>query len=213
VVARLKGAAIWHPLIPMRSRRIPIAAALTTLVAVIAVGLVQLGGAGESTTAPLKLTPAQIQARLAGSPAELARLHEQGGELLGGGEHALEARVAALKGYPVVIDKWASWCQSCRAEIGAFQRASLAFGRSVAFIGIDSGDTSRADGERMLRSLPLSYPSYYDPSGQLGEAITDSSFVPVTVFYNRRGGEYIQQGAFPSAAKLERAVRRYALEV
>jgi hypothetical protein len=57
----------------------------------------------------------------------------------------------------------------------------------------------------------VSYPSYFDGSGQAGLAITDSSFTPVTVFFNRRGGEYIHQGPYLQAAKLERDVERYAL--
>jgi cytochrome c biogenesis protein CcmG/thiol:disulfide interchange protein DsbE len=111
----------------------------------------------------------------------------------------------------VVINKWASWCEPCRAESGVFQRASVSMGREVAFIGLDSGDPSRADALGFLRTFPLSYPSYYDHSGQLGAAITDSSFTPVTVFYNRTGGHYISQGPYLSVAKLERDIRRYAL--
>jgi hypothetical protein len=84
-------------------------------------------------------------------------------------------------------------------------------GRSVAFIGLDSGDSARAPALRFMRSFPLSYPSYYDAGGRLGARITDSSFTPVTVFYDRHGGEYIHQGPYPSAAKLERDVERYAL--
>jgi hypothetical protein len=42
--------------------------------------------------------------------------------------------------------------------------------------------------------------------------VTGSSFTPVTVFFNRHGGEYIRQGPYPSSAKLEQDVRRYALE-
>ena len=42
-------------------------------------------------------------------------------------------------------------------------------------------------------------------------AITDSSFTPVTVFYDRAGGRYIRQGPYLSVAKLEADVRRYAL--
>jgi hypothetical protein len=57
----------------------------------------------------------------------------------------------------------------------------------------------------------VSYPSYYDPSGQIGVEITDSAFIPTTVFYNRRGEKDIHQGAYPSTAKLESDVQRYAL--
>src|SRR4029077_11468237 len=88
---------------------------------------------------------------------------------------------------------------------------SVALGRQVAFIGIDSGDTSASDARAFLRSFPVSYPSYYDPSGEAGSAIADSSFTPVTVFYDVRGGQYVHQGPYPSRAKLERDVRRYAL--
>jgi hypothetical protein len=81
----------------------------------------------------------------------------------------------------------------------------------VAFIGIDSGESGRSEARSFLRSHPVSYPSYYDPSGTAGQAITDSSFTPVTVFYDRRGRQFIHQGPYPSAAKLEADVRRYAL--
>ena len=84
-----------------------------------------------------------MQAQLAGSPAPLAALHAQANELLGGGRRALRARLAALHGWPIVINKWASWCEPCKAEFGVFQRVSLKLGRRVAFIGIDSGDTAR----------------------------------------------------------------------
>lgn len=160
----------------------------------------------------MRLTASQMQAQLAHSPAPLAMLHAQANELLGGGARALRARLAELRGWPIVINKWASWCEPCKEEFGAFQRVSLDLGRRVAFIGIDSGDSARADPLRFLRSFPLSYPSYYDSSGQLGVEATDSTNTPVTVFYDRRGGEYIHQGAYPSAAKLQRDVERYALD-
>ena len=124
----------------------------------------------------------------------------------------MRARLAALRGYPVVVNKWASWCVPCRSEFGAFQRVSVAQGRQVAFIGIDSADTGRDGALAFLRSFPVSYPSYYDKSGQAGSAITDSTFTPVTVFYDRRGEEYIRQGPYLSPAKLEQDVRRYALD-
>jgi cytochrome c biogenesis protein CcmG, thiol:disulfide interchange protein DsbE len=198
----------------MPTRRLLALASGLVLAAVLAVGLVQLAASPSSshTLAPAPLTPAQTQALLAGSPPLLASLHAQADELLGGGARALRARLAALRGWPVVINKWASWCEPCKEEFPVFERASANLGRRVAFIGIDSGDTGRAEPLKFLRTHPVSYPSYYDPSGQIGVEVSDSSFVPTTVFYNRRGERnYIRQGAYPSVAKLERDIERYAV--
>jgi thiol-disulfide isomerase/thioredoxin len=197
----------------MAAKRTPILALGAALIVLLVVGLIELAGSSTAPApAPVKLTLAQMRARLAGSPQPLAGLHAQAGELLAGGPSELRARLATLRGHPVVINKWASWCQPCRAEFAAFQHASLSQGRQVAFIGIDSGDSSRADAAAFLRAFPVSYPSYYDQSGRLGASVTYSTFTPVTVFYDRRGSQFIHQGPYLSPAKLERDVRRYALD-
>ncbi len=192
----------------MTPRRIALTAALLAVAAVVVVGLAELGGG--STATPSKMTLAEMRAHLASSPPPLAALHAQAAELLPGGLAALRARLTALRGTPVVVNKWASWCVPCRSEFGAFQRVSVARGRQVAFIGIDSGDHASA-ARAFLHSFPVSYPSYFDPGGQAGLAVTDSDFTPVTVFFNAGGGEYIHQGPYLQTAKLERDVERYAL--
>lgn len=182
------------------------------LLALIGVGVSELPGGTHTNGASAPLTPAQTSALLAGSPPALAALHAQAGEVLEGGASALHARLATLKDYPVVINKWASWCVPCKEEFGAFQRAAAVYGRRVAFIGIDSGDAARSDAVAFLKSFPVSYPSYYDRSGKLGEQLTDSSFTPVTVFIARDGKRYPRQGQYPSVAKLEQDIQQYALE-
>jgi cytochrome c biogenesis protein CcmG/thiol:disulfide interchange protein DsbE len=196
----------------MNQARIVIGAGGVALAALLVVGLIQLTRSSPvPASGPSRLTLSEMRASLGGSPAPLAALHAQASEILPGGLPALRSRLASLHGRPIVINKWASWCQPCRAEFGAFQRASVAEGREVAFLGIDSGDSSHADAVSFLRSFPVSYPSYYDANGQAGAAITDSTFTPVTVFYDRAGRQYIHQGPYASAARLERDVRRYAL--
>jgi cytochrome c biogenesis protein CcmG/thiol:disulfide interchange protein DsbE len=182
------------------------------VVAIVAIGVSKLPD-GSSTGAPggERLTGGRVNALLAGSPPPLEALHAQANALLGGGASALHARLAALAGYPVVIDKWASWCEPCRAEFGAFQQVAAEYGRRVAFIGIDSADSSRSDAAAFLKSFPVSYPSYYDQSGELGEQLTDSPSTPATVFIARDGHSFIWQGQFPSVGKLRHDVERYAL--
>ena len=194
----------------MTPKSLSITVAAAAVIAVLVVGLLQLS-ASPPPAAPSMLTLAQMRERLAGSPPALAALHAQASEIVSGGLPALRARLAALHGTPVVINKWASWCEPCREEFGAFQRVAVSGGHEVAFLGIDSSD-SRAHALAFLRSFPVSYPSFSDPGGQAGLAITDSTFTPVTVFVNRSGSRFIHQGPFLSVAKLEQAVRRYALD-
>jgi cytochrome c biogenesis protein CcmG, thiol:disulfide interchange protein DsbE len=189
--------------------------AIVTFVCLAALVLIGIGIAelphGSSEDSATRLTPVQAEALLADSPPPLAALHAQGSALLDGGRSALKARLASLKGYPVVINKWASWCVPCKEEFGAFQRVSAEYGRRVAFVGIDSEDPKREDARAFLKSFPVSYPSYYDPSGHLGAQVTDSSFIPVTVFVPLYGQPFIYQGQIPSVAKLRHDVERYAL--
>ena len=102
-------------------------------------------------------TRAQTSALLAGSPAPLAALHRQAGRLLGG-EPALAARLRALRGYPIVLNAWASWCPAAEAEWPLLAAAAARFGRRVAFVGVDALDTSTSGrhllADRQPRQLP-----------------------------------------------------------
>jgi cytochrome c biogenesis protein CcmG, thiol:disulfide interchange protein DsbE len=197
----------------MTPRRTIVTLLSLALVVLVAIGITQLPSNSSSDGKDaIPLTAAQTSALLAGSPRPLATLHAQAGMLLEGGSPALHARLASLKDYPVVINKWASWCVPCQEESAAFKRVSAEYGARVAFIGIDSEDPHRANAAAFLKSFPVSYPSYYDKSGALGLQLTDSNFRPVTVFIPAHGQPYIREGEYPNAAKLERDVQRYALD-
>src|SRR5204863_9964663 len=99
---------------------------------------------------------------LAGAPKPLAQLYAQADQLLPGGADAFQQRLAELRGHPVVVNKWASWCGPCRGEMPWFQREAAANGKRIAFIGIDSRD-SEAAAKQFLSEFPVPYPSYTDP--------------------------------------------------
>lgn len=149
---------------------------------------------------------------LAGAPAPLAALHEQGGELLGGGLDAYRRRIAALRGYPVVVNVWASWCGPCRHEFPVLQDLSARYGKRVAFLGVDAEDSADA-AATFLRDEPVPYPSYSDPDEEIKDSLGATRGLPDTAFYDRRGElVYLKQGPYTDRAELAADLKRYALQ-
>jgi cytochrome c biogenesis protein CcmG, thiol:disulfide interchange protein DsbE len=156
-------------------------------------------------------TPAQARAELAGSPTTLASLHKQAAQLLEGGLEAYRARLATLRGRPIVVNAWASWCGPCKYEMPWFARAAVRFGRRVAFLGVNAGDLDRDDARAFLRTHYVPYPSYVDPHDQIAQEIGVRAGLPTTVFYGRDGKvAYVHQGQYRDEAALAADVRRYA---
>ena len=180
------------------------------LVAVIVIGLTQTTGTNSTPHNAAVSSSAQARA-LRGSPPPLQSLHADANRLLGGGTKAVETRLASLKGYPVIVNVWASWCGPCRYEFPFLQRVSVRYGTRVAFLGLNAGD-NEGDARRFLKKFPVSYPSYTDPNYKTVLALHAPQSLPSTLFFDRAGKvAFVHQGAYPTRAKLEDDVRRYAL--
>ncbi len=176
------------------------------LAAVLVVGLTQAGG-DSPKQAPFDLAKARRE--LAGAPAPLASLHEQSAQLLSGGRSAFRKRLAGLEGYPVVVNKWASWCAPCRTEFPIFQAQAVKTGKQVAFLGLNAGD-SRDPARRFLRASPLPFPSYVDPDEDIAKSIRAPANYPITVFFDERGTlVYAHQGGYRRESDLAADLKRY----
>lgn len=182
---------------------------LLVLTAVVTVGLTQADQGSDSVSDDAPFDLAQARRELAGAPVPLAALHRQSSRLLTGGEPAFRARLKSLRGHPVVINKWASWCGPCQAEFPAFQRLATERGKEVAFLGIDAGDTT-GEARTFLRDHPVPFPSYSDPDAKIARRHAPRAAFPTTVFLDERGRTtFIHQGGYATADDLAADIDRH----
>jgi cytochrome oxidase Cu insertion factor (SCO1/SenC/PrrC family)/thiol-disulfide isomerase/thioredoxin len=162
-----------------------------------------------TSQAPPGLTAAL--ARLVGSPPPLSLLHAQASRLIGD-QTALAQRIRALRGYPIVVNVWGSWCEPCQKEFPLFASAAATYGTNVAFIGADYNDQP-GDAEAFLRSHPVTYPSYTvsrDPLPSLWPGGIEGT--PTTIYINRAGRvSYVHTGQYLSQGSLDADIKAHAL--
>ncbi len=154
-------------------------------------------------------TSAYTRQQLASSPPALAALHRQAAQLLGSGP-TLAARLRSLRGYPVVLNVWASWCAPCRSEFPLLANASVTYGRRVAFLGADTEDQA-ANARSFLADHKVAYPSYQTSTEALS-SLAAFEGVPTTLFFDREGKlVYLHSGQYDAQGTLDRDVESYAL--
>ncbi|MGH2655759.1 MAG: TlpA family protein disulfide reductase [Actinomycetota bacterium] len=101
-----------------------------------------------------------------------------------GFEH-FQALLRELRGTPVVVNIWGSWCPPCFVEAPDLARVAREFEGRVQFLGVDILDDRRAAREFILR-FDWPYPSVFDPGGEIRDRL---GYIgqPITVIYDRRG--------------------------
>jgi cytochrome c biogenesis protein CcmG/thiol:disulfide interchange protein DsbE len=194
----------------MPRRRLLTVLGAVVVIAVVVVGLAQSGGSTKAPE-PDRFDLAAAQRSLAGAPAPLAALHGQANELIPTSKDKFAAVLDGLKGHPVVVNKWASWCAPCRGEFPVLQSTSVKYGKRVAFVGLDSKDNN-ADAKTFLGHFPVPYPSYVDRNARVAQDLEIGQFYPTTMFYDADGKmQYIHQGPYTSDDAFAADVERYAL--
>jgi cytochrome c biogenesis protein CcmG/thiol:disulfide interchange protein DsbE len=94
--------------------------------------------------------------------------------------------LASLRGKPVVLNFWASWCVPCKGEAKLLEQAWRQYRSSgVVFVGVDYHDVA-SDARTFLTHHGITYPTVQDGSGMIGDRYGLTG-VPETYFIDRRG--------------------------
>jgi thiol-disulfide isomerase/thioredoxin len=190
-------------------RNIAIGAGAVALVVAVVIGINQASDSGGSSSGNPESAALDYDKALADAPPKLAQLYDKGDALIPGGLDALQSQLAGVRGYPAVVNVWASWCGPCRFEFPYFQAAAAKSGDRVAFIGLDSEDSDAA-ARTFLDELPLPYPSVTDPDGDSRDEYELRGF-PATAFYDSKGQRvYVRPGPYRSADELAADIDKYA---
>ncbi len=71
-----------------------------------------------------------------------------------------------LRGKPVVINFWATWCYPCKAEHDLLQDAAMHYGDKVQFLGVIYQDRE-TNVRQYMHGRPDHYPQLFDPGSRV----------------------------------------------
>ena len=94
--------------------------------------------------------------------------------------------LSELRGTPVVLNFWASWCDPCRVEAPILERGWREYGpHGVLFVGLDMQDAPD-DARGFLRDFSITYPNVHE-AGKETARHYGATGLPETFFISARG--------------------------
>jgi len=121
--------------------------------------------------------------------------------------HAVQT--AELRGKPVVIAFWATWCRSCKTELDHLKTLRATYGEDRLRIMAVSLDDDRETLDLFLSTRTFPFPIYSDPQAAAASKFTDDTDqLPLTVVADAQGvARYVARDfAEGAAARLDAAV-------
>ena len=113
-----------------------------------------------------------------------------------------------LRGRPVILNFWASWCGPCVFEMPFMQEIHEAWSdKSLVLLAINIGE-SPSQVQKFMEEKQLSFPVLLDIDGQVGGQYSIRA-IPTTVFIDKDGIiQLMRIGAFPSKEALEKELSK-----
>ena len=116
--------------------------------------------------------------------------------------------LAQLRGKPVVVNIWASWCGPCIKEAPGLARVARDYEGRVQFVGVDVLD-QRGAAQAFIRKYGWKYPSVFDPTAAIRD---DLGFVgqPVTVVLDSSGKQVFAASGAVAESQLREELNKVA---
>jgi cytochrome c biogenesis protein CcmG, thiol:disulfide interchange protein DsbE len=150
---------------PIGSGRLLILVVLVVVAVVLPAGALLLGGGAPGTGAgpgaPPTSASTAVQTYPPGTPAKALRLPGLDGP---------QVDLAALRGRPVVVNFWATWCEPCVREFPLLRAAAAAHKADrLAVVGVLTGDRPGAARD-FVRAQRATWPVALDPEATTATA-------------------------------------------
>jgi len=114
--------------------------------------------------------------------------------------------LASLRGKPVVLNFWASWCYPCNKEAGTLEAASHDWAGKATFVGVDVREPT-GDARGFMRKYGLSYPLVHDNRDKMWPT-WGLAGLPETFFVDGRGRVVAHVIGQVSTADLRRGIEK-----
>lgn len=170
-------------------------------------GCTSLSGTGDQGFVSGDGTVSEVAAADRGAVVELTGPDLDGNQL----------DLADLRGKPVVVVVWGSWCTPCRAEAPDVVAAANELAGEAHVVGIDIRDPSVDQAKSFVRRFDVPYPSFYSPDGKALLAFRGTltpNAIPSFVVLDEQGRVAASIiGKLPSTTTLVEVVRDVAAGV
>ena len=119
-----------------------------------------------------------------------------------------KVKLSDLRGKPVVINFWATWCGYCVQEMPAFEDMYAKYGDDVHFVMVDmvDGDRETVDaGKKFIADRGFTFPVYFDTELEAAYAYYVTG-LPATYFIDAEGNLIAHKSGALDAELLERGI-------